>query len=70
MNSGVDGRTGSFPVNETSNDLVVELAGLLGVRSIDPNTLKLCIKLLDEGVNPEMLATSITRIKKEASLVI
>lgn len=70
MNSGVDGRSGSFPVNETSNDLMIELAELLGVKSIDPNTLKLCIKLLDEGVNPEILAKSITRIKKEANLVI
>lgn len=70
MNSGVDGYDGSSPLNESSNDLVIQLAELLGVGSIDSNTLKLCIKLLDEGVNPEILATSITRMKKEASLVI
>lgn len=56
-------------MNQTnSNALVLELAKLLQVNTIDESTLQLCIKLLDEGVNPEKLAKHILTIKKETNM--
>lgn len=48
--------------------LIVELATLLNVK-IDEPTLLLCIKLIDEGVDPKALAQCILNIKKETNSI-
>lgn len=43
-----------------------ELARLLGV-ALDEPTLRLCLKLLDEGASPQELSHSIARILSEVN---
>lgn len=50
---------------QSSNALVTELAKLLQIAEIDDSTLQLCVKLLDQGVDPEALAHHIVSINKE-----
>ena len=45
-----------------------ELANLVGVDCINPTTLLLCVKLIDEGVDPQQLAKFILRLKTEMGL--
>lgn len=52
--------------NPTSH--ISELARLLNV-NIDDSTLHLCIKLIDEGVDPKVLSSSLVRILKETNSV-
>mgnify|MGYP001027149947 CR=1 FL=1 len=54
-------------MSQNSNQIVLELSKLLNIDQLDEATLQLCIKLLDEGVDPEMLATKIIQLKKEIS---
>lgn len=51
------------------NSLMIDLAKLLNV-NIDETTLQLCIKLLDQGVDPLQLADSINKVNNETSLVL
>lgn len=48
-----------------SNVLVVELARLLNVREVNETALQSCIKLLDQGVDPVLLARHIVDINSE-----
>lgn len=48
-----------------TNALLAELARILNVTEIDDSTLQLCVKLMDQGVDPQRLATAIKNIKKE-----
>lgn len=50
--------------NDT-NTLLAEIARILNVTDIDDSTLQLCVKLMDQGVDPQKLATAIKNIKKE-----
>lgn len=52
------------------NELIAELAKLLDIKEIDEPTLQLCIKLIDEGVDPQALAESILKINKETRSVL
>lgn len=52
-----------------TNALVAELARLLNISEIDDSTLQLCVKLMDQGVDPKKLATAIKNIKKETQAV-
>lgn len=49
--------------------MALELAKMLDVKEIDESTLQLCIKLLDQGVDPKVLATSITKIRNETESI-
>lgn len=51
-----------------ANGLVAELAKLLHIDEIDENALRICIKLIDQGVDPQSLAESIRRIKHESTV--
>lgn len=55
----------SSSAGSNSNGLVVELARLLKIREVDETTLQLCIKLLDQGVDPEVLAKHIVSLNSE-----
>lgn len=48
-----------------ANELVVQLARLLHVLEIDEPTIQLCVRLLDQGVNPTELANAIKSINRE-----
>lgn len=50
--------------NDSANELVISLSKLLGIE-IDDSMLQLCVKLLDQGVDPEVLAKSISNIRNE-----
>lgn len=50
-----------------TNKLLAEIARILNVTEIDDSTLQLCVKLMDQGVDPQKLATAIKNIKKETS---
>lgn len=52
-------------MSNNANTLITDLARLLNIGEIDDSTLQLCIKLLDEGVDPQVLALSIQKIKSE-----
>lgn len=52
-----------------ANAMALELAKMLDVKEIDESTLQLCIKLLDQGVDPKVLATSITKIRNETESI-
>lgn len=54
---------------QDANGLVLEMARILGVNEIDESTLQLCIKLLDQGVDPKQLASQIIKIKSETDLI-
>lgn len=45
--------------------LIVKLARLLNVDDLDPTTIQLCVRLLDEGIDPKVLAKQIQEISKE-----
>lgn len=53
-----------------SNNLLIEIARLLRIDEIDDTTLQLCVKLLDLGVDPELLAHQIVSINKETKSVL
>lgn len=55
----------SSPGPISANKLVAQLALILKITEINESTLLLCVKLLDEGVDPEALATAIARINDE-----
>ncbi|KAI5965824.1 uncharacterized protein KGF55_001187 [Candida pseudojiufengensis] len=54
--------------NNSSNEILNNLARLLGIEGIDDTTLALCYKLLDEGVDPKILAEKIKDIQKETTI--
>lgn len=56
-----------YPQPSLSNP-IADLARLLNV-NIEESTLQLCIKLIDEGVDPKALSSSIVRILKETDSV-
>ena len=43
-----------------------EISDLLNT-GLDDESLKICLKLLEAGVNPEALATVVTELRKESS---
>lgn len=47
-------------------DILVELSSLLKTR-LDLETLAISQRLIENGVNPQILATVITKMRKEAS---
>lgn len=51
------------------NDIVVQMAKTLGVQGIDESTLHLCVILLDQGVDPSRLASSIKKINNETKMM-
>lgn len=51
------------------NSNVLELAKLLKINAIDETMLLLCIKLLDEGVDPKVLAQHINSINAETKAI-
>lgn len=53
---------------ENANQLIIELAKTLNVSEIDDTTLQLCVKLIDQGVDPKQLAEHIIRIKRETAI--
>lgn len=53
-----------------ANQLILELASLLQVDAIDESALHLCIKLINEGIDPEKLARHILTIRKETSSIV
>lgn len=55
--------------NDSSQQLF-SIAKLLDVDVIDKSSLRLCMKLLDEGIDPQRLAHSVKKIKHETSQVI
>lgn len=50
-----------------ANTQIIELAKIMGV-DIDSTTLNLCIRLIDEGVDPQELARCIVQIKRETQI--
>lgn len=46
--------------------VVKEISDLLNT-GLDDETLKICLQLLEAGVNPEALATVVIELRKEAS---
>lgn len=52
-----------------ANSLIAELAKILGISEIDEPTLQLCVKLLDQGIDPGKLAESIKKINTETRSV-
>ncbi|WEJ96411.1 hypothetical protein PSN45_003950 [Yamadazyma tenuis] len=56
--------------HENANSMVTELVRLLNVDEVDDVTLQLCIKLLDQGVDPKQLARDILSIKNETTSAI
>ncbi|KAL6450197.1 hypothetical protein SBY92_002130 [Candida maltosa Xu316] len=50
--------------------MVRELARLMNCVELDDTVLQLCMKLLDQGVNPQQLAKQILAIKKETNSVL
>lgn len=50
---------------DNPNDLIVELAALLNITEIDNATLQVCIKLIDQGIDPQQLANYILKINNE-----
>lgn len=46
--------------------VVKEISELLNT-GLDDETLKVCLQLLEAGVNPEALATVVTELRKETS---
>lgn len=54
---------------QDANGMVLEMASILGVTEIDESTLQLCIKLLDQGVDPKVLASQILKIKSETDMI-
>lgn len=55
---------------ENSNTLLVELADLLNIKEIDDTTLQVCIKLIDQGIDPQQLANYILKINNETRSVL
>lgn len=53
-----------------SSSLLVELADLLNIKEIDDTTLQVCIKLIDQGIDPQQLATYIMKINDETRSVL
>ena len=53
-----------------SNRLYIELADLLNIKEIDDTTLQVCIKLIDQGIDPQQLATYILKINNETRSVL
>ena len=53
-----------------SNSLIIELANLLSIKEIDDTTLQVCIKLIDQGIDPQQLATYILKINNETRSVL
>ena len=52
------------------NVMISELARLMNCIELDDTVLQLCVKLLDEGVDPNQLANQIIAIKKETNSVL
>lgn len=52
------------------NSMIAELARLMNCVQLDETVLQLCIKLLDEGANPQKLAKHILAIKKETNSIL
>lgn len=52
------------------NVMISELARLMNCIELDDTVLQLCVKLLDEGVDPNQLANQIIAIKKEINSVL
>lgn len=52
-----------------ANVLALELARMLDIKDIDDSTLQLCMKLLDQGVDPKLLADSISKIRNETASI-
>ena len=52
------------------NSMIAELACLMNCVKLDETVLQLCIKLLDEGANPQQLAKHILAIKKETNSIL
>ena len=50
------------------NVMISELARLMNCIELDDTVLQLCVKLLDEGVDPNQLANQIIAIKKKLIL--
>ncbi|CAL1300917.1 unnamed protein product [Larinioides sclopetarius] len=46
--------------------LLLEMAGLMNT-GLDTQTLALCVRLIEEGANPQALATVITDLRREAA---
>ena len=46
--------------------VIEEMAGLLKI-GLDKETLSICVRLIDNGVNPSSLAHAILDIQKEAN---
>lgn len=56
--------------NSNPNSLIIELAQLLNITEIDDATLQVCIKLIDQGIDPEQLAAYILKINNETRSVL
>ena len=51
------------------NSMIVELARLMNCVQLDETVLQLCIKLLDEGANPQQLAKHSCNQKETNSIL-
>lgn len=56
--------------NSNPNSLIIELAQLLNITEIDDATLQVCIKLIDQGIDPQQLAAYILKINNETRSVL
>lgn len=56
--------------NSNPNPLIIELAQLLNITEIDDATLQVCIKLIDQGIDPQQLAVYILKINNETRSVL
>lgn len=56
--------------DSNANDLVINLFKLMEIKEIDEITLQLCIKLLDQNVDPEKLAINIININNEKKSIL
>ncbi|CUM64747.1 uncharacterized protein PRCAT00002358001 [Priceomyces carsonii] len=61
-----DQSSGSNYPYTLTNDLI----GIFNVQGIDKTTLQLCFKLIDQGIDPQSLATAILKIQDETRSVI
>lgn len=61
---------GSGNSQTNSNRLLVEVADLLNIKEIDDSTLQVCIKLIDQGIDPQQLASYILKINNETRSVL
>ncbi|KAF9878513.1 hypothetical protein CkaCkLH20_04005 [Colletotrichum karsti] len=64
----VDDRTGKQAAAQQAVDILHEISVILNCH-LDRRTLSICISMIENGVNPEALATVVKELRKEAQEV-